>query len=95
MAKAKAKKGMHGGKDRKTRGRTSITGASQPGDDMGPQASKPNVPQVVKREVSRPVSPGGGKHRGNRRDTNQTYTTTQRHSSRGNNVRTDVSTRKR
>lgn len=98
MAKGKTKtatKGMHGGKNRKTKGRTSISGASMPGDDMGPQASKPNVPQVVRREVDRPVGTGGGKHRGDRRDMNRLYTNNQRHSSRGNNPRPDVSTRKR
>jgi hypothetical protein len=98
MAKGKTKtttKGMHGGKDRKTKGRTSISGSSMPGDDVGPRASKPNVPQVVRREANRPVKPGGGKHRGDRRDMNRVYTNNQRHSSRGNNVRTDVSTRKR
>ena len=54
MAKAntsKAKtKGMHGGKDKKTKGRTSITGTSRPGEDVGPRGSKPNVPQVVRRD---------------------------------------------
>src|SRR5688572_13190199 len=100
MAKGKTMKGMHGGKDRKTKGRTSITGTSitgtsRPGGAVGPQASKPNVPQVVRREANRPVKAGGGKHRGDRRDMNPVYTTNQRHSSRGNNVRTDVSTRKR
>jgi hypothetical protein len=92
--KAKAK-GMHGGKDKKTKGRTSITGTSRPGEDVGPRATRPNVPQVVRREANRPVTPGGGKHRGDRRDMNQVYTTNQRHSARGNNVRTDVGTRKR
>jgi hypothetical protein len=97
MAKGKTTtaKGMHGRKDRKTKGRTSITGSSRPGDDVGPQASKPNVPQVARREATRPVKPGGGKHRGDRRDTNSVYTTNQRHSARGNNIRTDVATRKR
>ena len=37
----------------------------------------------------------GGKNRGDRRDTNPTYTTNVRHSSRGNTPRVDVKTRKR
>jgi hypothetical protein len=99
MAKRKATKGMHDAKDRKTKGRTSITGSStgssQLGDDTGPRATRPHVPQVLRREATRPVSAGAGKKRGDRRDMNQTYTTTQRHASRGNNIRPDVSTRKR
>jgi hypothetical protein len=95
MAKGKAAKGMHGGKNRKVKGRGAITGATQPGEDMGPRATRPHVPQVLRREATRPISSGGGKQRGDRRDTNSVYTTTQRHASRGNNIRTDVSTRKR
>jgi hypothetical protein len=94
MAKASAAnlKGMHGGKDRKARGRTNITGT---GGDLGPRKTNPNTPQEMRREATRPQSPGGGKHRGDRRDMNKLYTNNARHSARGNNPRPDVSTRKR
>ena len=92
MAKARAPKtkGMHGGKDKKTRGRTSITGTSSL-----PMTSQPNPQRTLKVEANRPVEAGGTKHRGDRRDMNQTYTTTRKHSSRGDNPRADTSTRKR
>ena len=85
-------KGMHGGKDRKTRGRTTITGM---GGDLGPRKTNPATPQDMRREATRPVSAGAGKHRGDRRDMNKLYTNNAKHSSRGNNPRPDVSTRKR
>ena len=87
MAKAK---GMHGGKDRKQRGRSSITGIPA----VSP--TNPMVEQVVNMDANRP-GPGkhGNKHRGDRRDTNPTYTTNVKHAARGNNARRDVSTRAR
>ena len=87
MAKAK---GMHGGKDRKQRGRSAIT--SIPTENP----TNPMVQQVVNMDANRP-GPGkhGNKHRGDRRDTNPTYTTNVKHSARGNNARRDVSTRAR
>lgn len=91
MAKTK-KGGMHGGGDRKARGRSSITPGVM---SDAPRPSKPNVPQEVRREATRPVKPGGGKHRGDRRDTSPTYTGNRKHSARGNNPRVDVGTRKR
>ena len=87
MAKAK---GMHGKSDRKQRGRSTISNI--------PVASPthPMVQQVVNMDANRP-GPGkhGNKHRGDRRDTNPTYTTNVKHSARGNNPRRDVSTRAR
>lgn len=85
-------KGMSGG-GTKNRGRTSITGPSRL--DGGPRKTDPKVPQEVRREASRPQSPGAGKHRGDRRDTSPTYTGNERHPARGNNPRIDVKTRKR
>ena len=93
MAKKAGTKGMSGG-GTKGRGRTSITGPSRI-DGNGPRPTKPNVPQEVRREATRPQTPGAGKHRGDRRDMSPTYTGNARHAARGNNPRTDVSTRKR
>jgi hypothetical protein len=83
--------------DRKTRGRTSITGTT--GDfgtkaNKGPRPTKPNVPEILRAEANRPVT-AGVKHRGDRRDTSKAYTNNTRHSSRGNNARPDVKTRAR
>jgi hypothetical protein len=97
MAK-KAGSGMSHNKNRKTRGRTAISG--HVGDsymgkgDAGPRPTRPNVPEVVRAEANRPVS-SGGKHRGDRRDTSKSYTGNARHPSRGNNPRIDVKTRAR
>ena len=46
-------------------------------------------------DTTRSTSSGGGKNRGDRRDTSRLYTNNQRHSARGNNPRPDVKTRKR
>jgi hypothetical protein len=80
---------MHPKSDRKTRGHTSITGVNP----VNP--TNPHVPQEARREATRPVSSGSGKHRGDRRDTSRLYTGNDRHSSRGNTPRADVKTRKR
>jgi hypothetical protein len=97
MAK-KTGTGMKHKADRKTRGRTAISGSVSARDmakgNMGPQASKPNVPEVMRAEASRPAS-SGAKHRGDRRDTSKTYTGNARHAARGNNPRVDVKTRAR
>ncbi len=87
MAKAK---GMHGGGDRKQKGRTSIS------DIPAQSPTKPNVEQVMKTEANR-AGPGkhGNKHRGDRRDMSPTYTGNAKHASRGGNPRKDVSTRAR
>ena len=79
-------------KDRKTRGRTAITGQNI--DTHGTSKTKPNVEQVLRREATRPQSPGGGKHRGDRRDMNKAYTGNAKHAARGNTPRKNVSTRK-
>ena len=90
--------GMKHKSDRKTRGRTSISGnvslTSMKKGDEGPRATRPNVPEVLRAEANRPQSPGV-KRRGDRRDTNKTYTGNTRHPSRGNNPRVDVKTRAR
>jgi len=92
MAKTSPAGGMHAKSDRKQRGRSNITGQ---GGDLGPKSTNPHTPQELRREVNRPQSPGGGKHRGDRRDMNKLYTNNAKHSARGNNPRPDVSTRKR
>lgn len=89
MAKPRNAKGMHGGGDKKTRGRTAITNVARRVSEKNP------VPQIMEREATRPISAGAGKHRGDRRDTSRTYTTTIKHKTRGNNPRPDVKTRKR
>ena len=89
--------GMTNKKDRKTRGRTSISGSpggSRGPDKANPRVTKPNVPQTLKAEANRPTS-SGAKHRGDRRDTSPTYTGNARHAARGNTPRVDVKTRAR
>lgn len=90
--------GMKHKSDRKTRGRTSISGnagaSSVKPTKMGPRPTKPNVPEVLRVEASRPQSPGV-KHRGDRRDMSKAYTGNTRHPSRGSNPRVDVKTRAR
>lgn len=90
--------GMKHKSERKTRGRTAISGnvsgrAVQTGD-AGPRRTKPNVPEVMRAEVSRPQT-AGVKHRGDRRDTSPSYTGNERHPARGSNPRIDVKTRAR
>jgi len=89
--------GMTHKTDRKTKGRTSISG--NPGGTRGPDKSnprrtKPNVPETLRAEANRPVS-AGVKHRGDRRDMSPTYTGNAKHAARGNNPRADVKTRAR
>jgi len=64
-------------------------------DKMGLNPTKPNVPEEMRTETNRPVTAGGGKHRGDRRDMSKTYTGNTKHRARGNTPRTDVKTRKR
>jgi hypothetical protein len=83
--------------DRKTRGRTSISGSvagSFNQGKMGPRATKPNVAEVMRAETTRPQT-AGVKHRGDRRDMSKAYTGNTRHPSRGSNPRVDVKTRAR
>ncbi|MDB5318762.1 MAG: hypothetical protein JWN40_393 [Phycisphaerales bacterium] len=78
--------------DKKTRGRTSI---GKPSKLENPNPTHPNVKQVQMTEVNRGQSAGGGgKHRGDRRDMNKTYTGNTRHAARGNTPRANVATRK-
>ena len=90
--------GMKHKSDRKTRGRTSISGkvGSPPTrrGAAGPRPTKPNVPEILRAEANRPQT-AGVKHRGDRRDTSPTYTGNTRHASRGSNPRPDVKTRAR
>lgn len=73
----------------KARGRTAQTVV----DDVRPTKG---AVQIAKRtEASRPIGNGGGKNRGDRRDTSRTYTNNAKHASRGNNPRPDVKTRAR
>jgi hypothetical protein len=93
----KSGSGMKHKSDRKTRGRTSISGnpgGSRSPDKGNPRATKPNVPETLRADANRPVT-AGVKHRGDRRDTSPTYTGNARHASRGNNPRVDVKTRAR
>jgi len=77
--------------DKKTRGRTSITGMAK----LNPlKPTKPRSQQERRAETTRPVSAGAGRHRGDRRDMNKTYTGNTRHSARGNTPRANVATRK-
>jgi hypothetical protein len=85
-------RGMSGDKSRKARGRTNITGT---GGNLGPKKTNPMSPQEQRRDATRPVSAGAGKHRGDRRDMNKLYTGNAKHRSRGSDPRPDVSTRKR
>ncbi len=84
-----SRQGMSHGKDRKRRGRTSITGVGG--------STTPNVPQTLLTEVNRSVTANGNgnKHRGDRRDMSKAYTGNQRHATRGNTARPDVETRAR
>ena len=88
MAKTNPTKGMHSKADRKARGRTNI------GEVAGKRSTRPNVPQTLRAEASRPQGPGT-KHRGDRRDTSRLYTNNAKHPARGNNPRPDVKTRAR
>lgn len=80
-------------KDRKTRGRTSITGPAT-GGGYGTKKTQPNTPQERKLEANRPQGAGGGKLRGDRRDMNKAYTGNVKHSARGKTGRPNVATRK-
>jgi hypothetical protein len=82
--------------DSYARGRTARTRKTTPDDPL--IANKGAVDLEKRTEVSRPTgksSTRGGKNRGDRRDMSPTYTGNARHSSRGNNPRPDVKTRKR
>ena len=74
----------------KARGRTAKTTAPD-----GPNPTEGHTSQERITEANRPISSGGGKLRGDRRDTSRLYTNNTKHSARGNNPRADVKTRKR
>jgi hypothetical protein len=82
--------------DKKTRGRTSITGkTTRQAPELGPRKTNPMTQQERMVDVNRGQSAGGGgKHRGDRRDMNKAYTGNARHSARGNTPRVNVATRK-
>jgi len=82
--------------DKKTKGRTSVTGKSTSlTPDLGPRKSNPMTQQERKMDVSRPQGAGGGnKHRGDRRDMNKAYTGNAKHAARGRTGRVNVATRK-
>jgi hypothetical protein len=94
QSSTRAMKGMHGGTDRKQRGRTSITGRSKAAMPKDPSSASP-TPHSRKTQATKPIEAGGTKHRGDRRDMNRLYTNNAKHASRGANPRPDVSTRKR
>jgi hypothetical protein len=73
----------------KARGRTAQTHP----DDVRP--TKGAVQNEKRTEANRPIGNGGGKNRGDRRDTSPLYTGNARHAARGNNPRADVKTRRR
>ena len=74
----------------KARGRTAKT------IEFDPEITNRGALELEKRtDSNRPTGSGGGKNRGDRRDTNRTYTGNARHAARGNTPRVDVSTRKR
>ena len=66
--------------------------ATHPAEGSPTRAVNENVNMT---EVNRAVLAGAGKHRGDQRDRSQTYTGNERHSTRGNTPRKDVSTRVR
>lgn len=69
-----AKQGMHKSGGTKNRGRTA--GASH---QLGPTPTRPNVPQELRAEATRPIGRGGTVQRGDRRDTNRQFTGNIRH----------------
>ena len=76
-------------KDRKTRGRTAITGQNIDSKSK----TRPNVQQTMRADVDRPTGTGV-KRRGDRRDMNKAYTGNAKHAARGNTPRKNVATRK-
>ena len=72
------------------RGRTAKTTSPD-----GPNPTEGHVQQERKTETNRPIGSGGGKLRGDRRDTSRLYTNNTKHAARGNTPRADVKTRKR
>lgn len=75
------------------RGRTAQTRKTTA--DSALIGNKAAVKLEKRTEANRPMSSGGGKNRGDRRDMSKTYTGSERHAARGNTPRRDVKTRKR
>lgn len=75
------------------RGRTAKT--TKPDPNAGPTPGEGKVLRERLTEANRPIGPGGGKKRGDRRDTSAYYTGNDKHAARGNSARRDVKTRKR
>jgi hypothetical protein len=75
------------------RGRTAKT--TNP-DQTTPTPTEGKVEQERITEANRAMGAGGGgKRRGDRRDTSRLYTNNTKHAARGNNPRADVKTRRR
>ena len=89
MAKANKIRRLQGTTPAGARGRTARTMADVERNSQGA------LGREWRTDTNRPTSSGGGKTRGDRRDTSKTYTNNLRHPSRGSNPRPDVKTRKR
>jgi len=89
MAKANKIRRLQGIQPVDARGRTAQT------TSQVEQSSQGALTLERRTDSNRPTGSGGGKTRGDRRDTSKTYTNNLRHPSRGNNPRPDVKTRKR
>ena len=59
--------GMHKGGGTKSRGANRASSAAR-------SPTRPNVQSSMRADADRPVGPGAGKHRGDRRDTNRQFT---------------------
>ena len=93
MAKQKKVQRLVGTQPPGARGRTAKPTAP---DSSTPNPREGNVTQERLTEANRAMGTGGGgKRRGDRRDTNAYYTGNAKHKARGNTPRRDVSTRKR
>jgi hypothetical protein len=90
MAKSKKIARLQGVAPPGARGRTAQTTAQVESDSIHGATARTHWT-----DTNRPTNAGGGKTRGDRRDTSKTYTTNQKHAARGNNPRADVKTRKR
>jgi hypothetical protein len=90
MAKRTKIKRLTSAPSGKNRGRTAKTTSPD-----GPNPTEGHVTQERLTEVNRAIGNGGGKQRGDRRDTSRLYTNNTKHASRGSNPRADVKTRKR
>jgi hypothetical protein len=90
MSKAKKVARLQGQVPAGARGRTARTTANVEAD-----STHGALAREWRTDTNRPITSGGGKGRGDRRDTSRTYTTNVKHAARGNSPRQDVKTRKR